>query len=110
MVPAILLFLAQSGGNDFTGLLLGLTNLGGGFALAAAILYLHRDSLKAFREEMTAERKINNDNQHAFLDMKLRQHEDIVRRLVALEALIVNSTNTAIEKVREIVEDRGRKS
>lgn len=33
-----------------------LLNLGGGFTLAGVILLLHREALKAFREEMATER------------------------------------------------------
>lgn len=39
-----------------------LVNLGGGFTLAAVILLLHRDALKAFREEMATERARNDTN------------------------------------------------
>ena len=39
-----------------------LVNLGGGFALAGVILLLHREALKAFREEMATERARNDAN------------------------------------------------
>jgi len=39
-------------------LLVALTNVGGMGLLAAALLVLHRDALKSFREELQAERKI----------------------------------------------------
>lgn len=43
-----------------------LVNLGGGFALAAAVLMLHREALKAFREEMATERARNDANLTTF--------------------------------------------
>lgn len=39
-------------------LLTTLANLGGGFALAAVILLLHRESLRTFREELGKERQV----------------------------------------------------
>lgn len=45
-----------------------LVNLGGGFTLAGVILLLHREALKAFREEMVSERKRNDDNLVRFWD------------------------------------------
>lgn len=45
-----------------------LVNLGGGFTLAGVILFLHREALKAFREEMASERKRNDDNLMRFWD------------------------------------------
>ena len=46
----------------------GLINAGG-LGLAVAILYvLHRDSLKAFREEMKSERERNDRNLEKFFD------------------------------------------
>lgn len=38
--------------------LVSLANLGGGFTLAAAILWLHRESLRTFRQELAEERKV----------------------------------------------------
>ena len=43
-------------------LLVSLVNLGGGFTLAAVILLLHREALKAFRDEMATERARNDLN------------------------------------------------
>jgi uncharacterized protein YdcH (DUF465 family) len=41
---------------------IALANLGGGFTLAGVILLLHREALKAFREEMATERQRNDAN------------------------------------------------
>lgn len=48
-------------------LISSLVNLGGGFVLAAAILMLHREAIKAFREEMSMERQRSDANFQAFL-------------------------------------------
>jgi hypothetical protein len=71
---------------------IGLTNLGGGFVLAAVVLLLHRDSLKAFREELATERKMNNDNVKCLLDAILHHHEEAVERFSRLERLLSDHT------------------
>lgn len=49
-------------------LLTGIAQLGGLGALAAAILMLHRESIKAFRDEMASERARNDANLAIFFN------------------------------------------
>lgn len=61
-----------------------LVNAGGMGILAGALLYLHRDSIKSFREELAEERKYNSDAQRQFIELKLRLHGEVLSRLEKL--------------------------
>ncbi len=83
----------------------GLTNLGGGFVLAAVVLMLHRDSLKAFREELASERATHTQEIKSFLEMKLRHHEEVMGRLSTIEAQVTASGSQTLEKIRDLLEN-----
>lgn len=67
-------------------LLIVLANLGGGFTLAGVILLLHREALKAFREEMSAERAANLHIHTAILEKMDEHQQDLREALGRLEA------------------------
>jgi len=77
-------------------ILTGLANLGGMGLFAAALFFLHRDALKAFREELKEERKmwsetLERDRAERFASMTiLRQerqsyHSELIERLDRIE-------------------------
>ncbi len=69
-------------------------NLGGFGVMAYAMFTLHRDTLKEFVKQLSAERALYQDQSQAvrnanadmwkmYMDLKIRQHEQIVAMLVA---------------------------
>lgn len=65
-------------------LLTTLANLGGGFTLAAVILLLHRESLRAFREELAKERNMFAralDDIEAHRETDSERHQEVAARL-----------------------------
>lgn len=67
-------------------LVLTLANMGGVGALAAVLLLLHREAIKIFREEMTAERAANARIWNAILDLHLKHHEEVIQLLGSLRS------------------------
>lgn len=77
----------------------GLANLGGMGLLSAALFYLHRDALKAFREELAKERELwtvareadRVERAHAHESLraeKLRLHAELLAELKAVSAKV----------------------
>lgn len=54
-----------------------LANLGGGFALAAVILFVHRDAIQHFRKEMQTER----ESHERIIELILARHDEREKRL-----------------------------
>ncbi|MGL4553976.1 MAG: hypothetical protein ACRC33_22680 [Gemmataceae bacterium] len=89
---------------DFHGILASIVNLGGTGALAAALLWLHRESLATFREElragrdtfreeMAAERRMWNEALITWRAEKLGYHGDLTERLDRIESMVEGLSN-----------------
>lgn len=83
---AVLSLLAeQAPATDLLGPYSGLIQMGGGFVALAVVLWLHRDSIKAFREELTAERTANLAINERILDKIDTKHAEALGVLQRIE-------------------------
>ena len=79
-------------------------NIGGMGGLAIALFVLHRDAIKSFTEELSKERHLfqqelsqerdNNQNLwKSYMDLKIRQHEQLLASLVAQDKALERILN-----------------
>lgn len=85
-------------------ILVTLGNLGGGFAIAAALLWLHRDALRAFREELREERAYNSKQIMDERELFEQRHQ----KLISMAVKFHDDEMDAIRDIRDDVKDLRR--
>jgi hypothetical protein len=90
-------------------LLHSLANLGGMGCLAAALLILHRDALKAFREELERDRQLCTDRLEQDRSERVTNHlQDRTERVQFHQAVMAHLEliEQEIQEVKELCRDR----
>jgi|SRR6516225_3852156 len=85
-------------------ILVPLANLGGGFLVAGLLLLLHRDALKAFREELKEEREANA----RLVASERALFEERHQKMVSMAVKFHESQMDEIRKVHDDVKDTQR--
>ena len=55
------------------------------FILSMVIFFLHRSAIHTFQNELSIERKQNLEIWKSYMDLKIRQHEQVISLLVGPE-------------------------
>jgi len=65
-----------------------LLNFGGMGVVAAILLLLHRDAIKAFERQLSKERESNQVQWQSHLQLSIRQHEVTMQQLLAQDKML----------------------
>jgi hypothetical protein len=79
-------------------ILVTLANLGGGFTIAAVLLWLHKDALKSFREELKEEREANAKSIKEERELFEQRHQKLI-------SMAVSFHDKEMEVIREVRDD-----